>query len=156
MAIPARNWPAVLDDLVWVTQPGGWIETVETWLTASDAHPNSRTVTEWIAELARRRGMDPAIARKIPEMMRARGLLHVTTYEIAHLLLQEGQRWKQVMLSLGFNALEDFRAQIIAHGITTTDEYDLVAARARVEVQQKGAMIWPAFVTYGQRPPLHS
>lgn len=153
-AIPAKEWAFVLEEFIRVTEPGGWIESVETWMTGSNVHPNSYIVTEWIAELIKQRGMDPAIARKIPDMLRARGLLNVTTHEVAHLLLQEGQRWRQVMLTLGFGALETFRIPIIAQGIATADEYDLTAARARVEVQQKGAMIWPAYVTYGQRAPL--
>lgn len=153
MAIPAKRWAAVLDDLIRVTRPGGWIESVETWMTVSDTHPALRAITEWITELVRRRGMDPVIARKIPEMMRSRGLMRVTTHEIAHLLLQ-GTRWKQVPLTLWLSVLENFRAPILAQGIASPEQYDLATTQAKVELQLKGAVMWPAYVTYGQRPLL--
>ncbi len=152
MAIPARQWPYVLDELIRVTKPGGWIESVETWMAVSDAYPAWRTITGWLTELIRQRGMDPMIARKIPEMMRAKGLVNVTTREVGHLLLQPGQRWKQVLLTLGLNILEMFRAPIIAQGIATPEQYDLMAVHAKEEMQRKGSLVWPLFVTYGQAP----
>ncbi len=150
-AIPASYWPALLDDMIRVTRPEGWIESVESWATVSDTYPASHTINEWFNELLRQRGLDPKIACKMPEMMRARGLEQVTTRVLAH-TLPASQRWKQVFITIGLSAIENFRTPIIAQGIVTAEEYDRVAAQARQEIRNHMALIWPAYITYGQRP----
>ncbi len=153
-AIPATYWPTLLDEVIRVTRPQGWIESVETWPATRETFPDCATITAWFRELLTRRGLDPEIARTIPTMLRERGLLQVVTREISH-VSRRGPRWKQIMITLGANVLDNFRAQIIAQKITTAEEYDRVARRARQEIEQgKGALSWPAYITYGQRPAI--
>jgi ubiquinone/menaquinone biosynthesis C-methylase UbiE len=151
-AIPAAQWPALLDEAIRVTRSQGWIESVESWATMSEASPGSHTITEWINELLRQRGLDPLIARKVPEMMHSRGLEQIITRELPHTPPERSTRWKQIYSTIGLGTLDIFRTQIISQGIVTAEQYDLVAATAREEVLSTGAMFWPAYITYGRRP----
>lgn len=149
-AIPASGWPSLLDEIVRVLRPQGWIESVESWVNVPDGAPGSSTITEWINELLKRRGLDPRIARRMPELLRERRLEQITTYELPHSLPQS-QRWKQVYSTLGLGVVEHFRPQIIAQGIVTTERYDTVAAQAQQEIQRSGALMWPTYLTFGQQ-----
>ena len=151
LAVPEHVWPALLGELIRVTRPQGWIESVESWVTLSKTFSSGYTFTEWLNELLRRRELDPLIARKMPEMMRSRDLKQIVTRELAH-TPPESQRWKQIYSAIGLAAVENLRTPIIAQGIVTAEQYDLVAARIRQEIQGGKALMWPAYVTYGQRP----
>lgn len=149
-AVPERAWPALLDELIRVTRPQGWIESVESWVTLSKSFSSGYTFVEWVNELLRRRELDPLIARKMPEMMRSRGLEQIVTRELAH-TPPESQRWKQVYSAIGLAALEGLRTPIIAQGIVTAEQFDLVAARIKQEIQDGKVLMWPSYTTYGQR-----
>ncbi len=151
LAIPGRAWPALLNEVIRVTRPLGWVESVETWATMSKAFPAGFTFTEWVNELLRRRGLDPLIAQRMPEMMRARGLERIATYELAH-LPPESQRWKQNYLTISLAMMENISTAIIEQGITTPEQCGLVMARARQELESGKSPMWPSYVTYGQRP----
>jgi ubiquinone/menaquinone biosynthesis C-methylase UbiE len=150
-AVPEQAWSALLDELLRVTRPGGWIESVESWVNLSPAFPASATFADWVNELLRRRGCAPHIARTMPELLRARGLERIATRELAHKPPQS-LRWHQIYSAVGLTALENFRTPITAQGIVTADHYDQVAARARQESERSSTLMWPAYITYGQRP----
>jgi serine/threonine protein kinase len=149
-AVPERNWPALLDELIRVTKPEGWIESVESWTTMSEPFSSGYTFTQWVNEWLRQRELDPLIARKMPEMMRAKGLEQIVTHEVKH-TPPDSQRWKQIYSTIGLAALENLRTPILAQGIVTAEEYDLVAATMRQEIQNGKTYMWPVYVTFGQR-----
>lgn len=150
-AVPEQAWSVLLDELIRVTRPQGWIESTESWVNLSDTFPAGYTFAEWVNELLRRRKLDPLIARKMPEMMRARGLEQIVTRELAH-TPPESQRWKHVYDTIGLAALEIFRTPIISQGIVPAEQYDQVAAQAKQQIQSGSTLMWPAYITYGQRP----
>jgi ubiquinone/menaquinone biosynthesis C-methylase UbiE len=150
-AVPARSWPALLEELIRVTRPGGWIESLESWVNLSPVFPASATFAGWVNELIRQRGCDPQIARTLPELLRARGLEQIATRELAH-RPPESPRWRQIFSTIGLVALDSLRTPITAQGIVTPGRYDQVATLARQESERSSALMWPAYITYGQRP----
>ncbi len=51
--------------------------------------------------------------------------------------------------------IEHLKPQIVEQGIARAEEYDRVAARAKIELEQdKEPRGMPTYVTFGQRPPL--
>ncbi|HEU5200846.1 MAG TPA: methyltransferase domain-containing protein, partial [Ktedonobacterales bacterium] len=150
-AVPERAWPGLLDELIRVTRPQGWIESTESWVNLSKTFPAGYTFAKWVNELLRRRELDPLIARQMPEMMRSRGLEQIVTRELAH-TPPESQRWKQVYNTIGLAALESLRTPIISQGIVTAEQYDQVASEAKQKIQGGSILMWPAYITYGQRP----
>jgi ubiquinone/menaquinone biosynthesis C-methylase UbiE len=153
MGIPANDWPRVINELARVTRPGGWVESLETLRVGSDRSPAMKVIIEWGNELLKRRGLDPCIARRIPEMMRASGLIQVTTRELPK--ETQTRHGRSSRKTSGLAMIEHLKPQIVEQGIARAEEYDRVAARAKIELEQdKEPRGMPTYVTFGQRPPL--
>uniref|UniRef100_UPI0035E3FEE8 class I SAM-dependent methyltransferase n=1 Tax=Thermogemmatispora sp. TaxID=1968838 RepID=UPI0035E3FEE8 len=52
-AIPARAWPTVIQELVRVTRPGGWIELLELSDVIQPAGPATRRLLDWFTSISR-------------------------------------------------------------------------------------------------------
>jgi hypothetical protein len=59
-AVPLRCWALVVDDLVRVTRPGGWVELVEIEWSAWPAGPATERLTELSRQRGRKLGLDHA------------------------------------------------------------------------------------------------
>jgi SAM-dependent methyltransferase len=73
-AIPLTAWPGVLEDLVRVTRPGGWLEVVEATDRMANEGPRQAQVRQWLERLAARRGLHLEAPLEVPEWLRALGL----------------------------------------------------------------------------------
>lgn len=80
-AIPTVNWPAVIQELVRVARPGGWIELVEIGLTIQQAGPKTTHLLDWIEEISLARGFD---MRTLPigKLFRQMELEYIETYDV--------------------------------------------------------------------------
>lgn len=56
--IPVKSWAVVVQDLVRVTRPGGWIELVEGAPWIDKAGPAAERLVDLLCQLARMRGLD--------------------------------------------------------------------------------------------------
>ena len=153
MGIPARDWPKVISELARVTRPGGWVESLETLRIGSERSPALKIIIEWGNELLKRRGIDPMIVRRVPELMRASGLTQITTRELPK--ETQTQHGRNSRRTSGLAMVEHLKPQIVAQGIARSEEYDRVAVEAKAELEQdKESRGMPAYVTFGQRPGL--
>jgi ubiquinone/menaquinone biosynthesis C-methylase UbiE len=80
--IPAPNWPAVLRELVRVTQVGGWIELVECSERFERAGEATHQCLHWWRNLARQRQIDFSLMENLGAMLAAEGVQHITAREI--------------------------------------------------------------------------
>ncbi len=67
--IPAQQWQRVINELVRVTVPGGWIETVELSLP-HDGGPAFTAIHAMIAQILTARGVDVAYAQRVDSYLR--------------------------------------------------------------------------------------
>jgi ubiquinone/menaquinone biosynthesis C-methylase UbiE len=56
--IPVQRWPAVVQDLVRVTRPGGWVELLEVSTEIEPMGPAMRRMWDVFARMGRARGLD--------------------------------------------------------------------------------------------------
>ncbi len=149
-AIPAAAWPQVVSELVRVTRPGGWVESLETLPILDEEGSVFKTFCEWLSEALTRQGFEPLIALKMPALMRARGLVRVTTREI---LKRYITAHRSVLGVLRSQTIQTRKALILAQGVVTEEEYERMFTAVMQEIQEGNLRgVPPAYVICGQRP----
>ncbi|WP_052890267.1 class I SAM-dependent methyltransferase [Thermogemmatispora carboxidivorans] len=73
-AIPLTAWPGILDDLLRITRPGGWLELIEATGDTCNEGPLHRQVRTWFSALLERRGLRLDAALNLPHWLQERGL----------------------------------------------------------------------------------
>jgi ubiquinone/menaquinone biosynthesis C-methylase UbiE len=152
--VPTTSWTDVMQEIVRIMRPGGWVESIESISLLKNNTPGMGQIQEWLSERDRQQGKDPLVALKIPQLMKDSGLTNVTTEEVLQSLRgpYDARSRERRMIS-GSRVIAQNRAAIIAAGIVTEEEYDRVGALARSELatnQQRGGN--NTYDTYAQRP----
>jgi ubiquinone/menaquinone biosynthesis C-methylase UbiE len=152
--VPAASWPALMQEIVRVMRPGGWVESILAISLLKNNTPGLGQIFEWIAERDRQQGKDPLIALKMPQLMKDSGLINVTTEEVLQSLRTPyDSRSRERRTISGSRVIAESRAGIIAAGITTAEEYDRVGELARSELstnQQRAGN--NTYDTFAQKP----
>lgn len=81
-AIPDAHWPQVIEELVRVTQIGGWIEVVETDARVQAAGAATRQVFGWIETLRQARGLQGTWVPRLGELLQREGVEQIETQTI--------------------------------------------------------------------------
>jgi SAM-dependent methyltransferase len=77
VAIPAQDWPRVVQELARVTRPGGWIELLETGTTILNAGPATEQLFQWSQDTCLSRGIDLTRVEEIGMLLTQAGLRQV-------------------------------------------------------------------------------
>ncbi len=77
LAVPGRRWPSVVQELLRVTRPGGWVELIEGGDNFSGSQA-MEAITNWGQQLLQRRGIDSSMAAQIGPLLTAAGAVDVT------------------------------------------------------------------------------
>ncbi|MBA3826098.1 MAG: class I SAM-dependent methyltransferase [Ktedonobacterales bacterium] len=148
--LPAASWEPLLREVVRVTRPGGWIESLEALPFRTRQREGMAQIIAWFSDVLRMRGHDPIIAVKLPVLLRAAGLSEVTRREINESQHIEGEIEQR--RQSGSFLIESLRGPVVAFGLATAVRFDEVATRAHHELmgnsQQSG---FNTYVTYGRR-----
>ena len=80
--IPSTHWSQVIQELVRVTRPGGWVESVEVGVTVKNAGPETARLLEWMANRSQERGFDMALVSHVGDLLKRAGLQDVETQSI--------------------------------------------------------------------------
>jgi ubiquinone/menaquinone biosynthesis C-methylase UbiE len=149
--LPASAWAPLLREVVRVTHPGGWIESIESVPFPNGHKPSAAVIIGWHSEVLRRQGADPMIALKFPTLMHECGIQAITRYHVNQTRyvpeLVEQRR------ASALHIIEITREPAVAFGITTAAEYDRTAAEAQHELTS--GLLQGDFLIYialGQRP----
>lgn len=148
VALPTDRWVSQIQEMLRVTQPGGWIELVE-----GDLLPGGPGVTalNGLGEMmSKKRGMSFSNASRIGEYMRDAGVRRVEQRTVR---LPVGK----VTGRLGAMAETDYlaiyssvRGFLIAQGLISEEQYEQEIAQARAELAS-GKLTWPFYIAYGQK-----
>ena len=149
-ALPRDRWPGVIQELLRVARPGGWIELVEAG-SAYGGGPALATLNEWGISAAASRGIDIAMGAQVGSMLQSGGAANVAAHEVFMPLGKRGGRVGLMMEANYFSALENIRPLILKMGLTDEATHTATLAQARREVaQQRSGVTY--FVAIGQRP----
>ncbi|MFJ7771011.1 methyltransferase domain-containing protein [Streptomyces sp. NPDC097107] len=112
----------VLDEMVALTKPGGTVAVQDVdWLTriCEPPHPSWDRLVTAIAELWRRNGMDVMLGRRLPGMLRRRGLQDVQVRASTH-VFQHTDPYQTLLV----DRAKLCRSALIEHDLITDAELD--------------------------------
>lgn len=151
LALPADRWPFVVRELVRVTRPGGWVESVE-YGGERNGGPAIMQLMRWGTQASALRGIDTAYSTKVGALLREARLGHVRTFEVD---LPLGAYGGRVGVMNGVDLLTAMKALAslyISQGITTEQEFERTLEAAQAEINSRRyRTISPFYIAYGQR-----
>lgn len=148
-AIPEERWPSVIGELVRVTRPGGWVESLEAIPTRGG--PGMNALYEWLVGVGRSRGVNILATPNIPTYLRLAGAQDIHSRELPMALGKWGGH-AGVMMEVNYFALhQGIKARLLESGGATAEAFDRAIESAKREIAQ-GRYIWPYFIAYGRRP----
>ena len=150
-AIPRDRWPGVIQELVRVTRPGGWVELAECG-TPADGGPGYMGLWQsWIDFLAKR-NVDFTIGKHVGQMLNSGGLVNVQQRALNFPMGDWGGRIGRASATDCLAVGKALRAGVIAQEVMPAERYDTLYSRAQQEfAQRQGRGILPFYVAFGQR-----
>lgn len=152
VAIPADRWQGVVNELVRVTRPGGWIELVESG-SALNPSPAMDVVANWGVQAVARRGVNIHYGSRVGEFARNAGLVNVESQIIPVPLGAWGDRLGRMAATDYLGGVGGVAGFMVAAGLATQEQVDqaFAAAKADCESPHFRASL-PIYLAYGQRP----
>ena len=149
LAIPAARWPGVVDELLRVTRPGGWVELVET--EPPTGAPAIDQLARWGVELTKRRGIEMSLMARIGDLLRDRGAGDVTARTV-NIPVGKPAGHVGAMAAVDYlTALSAVRGPLAKLGVVDEASFDAMMARGRQEFDQ-GVFIQPVYLAFGRKP----
>lgn len=152
LAIPALLWPRVVQELVRVTQPGGWVELVEGGVTEGGGRAMA-VLAEWAANMSAQRGIDLQQGARIGTFLREAGLQNVVVRRVDVPIGRSARAARHIGQMMATNYLAGLAGlgpAIIGHGMATAEEFDAAVVAMRAELV-RSRCIQSFYVAYGQR-----
>lgn len=115
-AIPHDRWPYVVRELVRVTRPGGWVESVEAMLPVNGG-PIAEQLMDWIRAISQRRGVEIADAMAVGGLLHAAGAVDVSTRLVEIPCGDYGGRVGKMMAADYFSGVKAVGGVIAAQGV---------------------------------------
>lgn len=152
LALPHDRWPFVVNELIRVTRPGGWVESVEV-IADERGGPAVDQIMGWVGAMLQMRGIDIADGSRVGALLQAQGLVNVISRRVEVPIGVHGGRVGRLMAADILNGMQALRGPLEARGLTTAAEFDRVFAEAQRAMQSpRVRCIAPFYISYGQRP----
>lgn len=148
-AVPADRWQWLVNELMRVAKPGGWVELLEAIPTRGG--PAMNHLYEWFLGVGLSRGINMLTSPQIGNFLRNAGAQHVVEHDLPMALGSWGGRAGSMMETNYFALHKGALALMLQQQVTTQEEFDATMSAARQEIA-RGKYIWPYFIFYGQRP----
>ena len=149
-AIPSDRWQFVLNELVRVTRPGGWVEVVEGRYGYEPMGPAAQHISDVMLATMLQRGIDPRASAHLDGFLRNAGLQQVQTRTIKLPVGDWGGRLGQLALTDVMTFSQAAKPLLLAQGMTE-GECAALTAEMRRECETM-RYTWPFYIVYGQRP----
>jgi SAM-dependent methyltransferase len=156
VGVPLASWPAVVRDLVRVTQAGGWVELTEIPWMIEGAGPATERLLALGREMAASRGLDPGIVvfDSLDGYLRQAGLENVVRREFSIPIGEWGGRVGSLMATDGRAALTRLCEARQARSLLSAEEArELI--REAVSEWERSRLSAPCAVVFGRKstPP---
>ena len=148
-AIAAKQWPAVARELVRVTLPGGWVESVETG-PQQNGGSAMETLVQWITEVSVRRGVDPLLGPRVASFFADAGLVNMQTRDVHLPVGRYGGRLGTMVEVDVFGVISGIKPHVVAQGIADAQSYDTMLEQARADLNTHRCTL-PFYIAYGQK-----
>ncbi|HEX9068719.1 MAG TPA: class I SAM-dependent methyltransferase [Ktedonobacterales bacterium] len=150
-AIPHERWPFVIGELMRVTRPRGWVESLEVTFLQGGG-PAINQLMAWLDATLATRGVVFMNGGRVGDVMRAVGLGHVTVRALAMPCGEHGGRVGRMLALDWITVLRGLSGMTIAQGITSEADFDQTLEAARLELESPSLRcIMPLYIAFGQR-----
>jgi ubiquinone/menaquinone biosynthesis C-methylase UbiE len=150
-AIPKDRWPSVIQELVRVTRPGGWVELAECGVPEDGGSGFMGLWSTWIKFLITR-GVDFTIGHTIGQMLGNGGLTNVGQRVLDYPMGNWGGRIGRASATDCLAVGKALRAGVVAASICSEAQYDRLYALAESEfASRRGRGVLPFYIACGQR-----
>jgi ubiquinone/menaquinone biosynthesis C-methylase UbiE len=151
MAIPHEQWPQVIDELVRVTRPGGWVESIETTIL-QQAGPAMSQIIHWSTTVLAGRGVNLLDGEKVGPLLQAAELEQVSTRPILLPCGDYGGRVGKMLATDYISGAKGLSGVVIARNLATSAEFEGVLTAATAELAAPEAQCTvPFYLAFGRR-----
>lgn len=151
LGLPRGTWSGLLNEILRVTKPGGWIESIEVNMTGQRLGPEMERLARWTHEIALARGCDPMLPEKLAPTFTEAGLTNVVSKVFSIPVGNWGGRVGRAMVQDVLAVLKASRSFVAAHAGISLEEYDRIVALGIQEYDLYRSYS-NFYVTYGQCP----
>ncbi|MBO0685225.1 MAG: methyltransferase domain-containing protein [Candidatus Dormibacteraeota bacterium] len=150
--IPVARWPDVVQDLVRIAKPGGWVELVELPNMVNGAGPATIRLHQMTGQLARTMGLDEEdlVFRGLDRYLREAGLSEVFRKEVALPIGSASGRVGELMLTDFRTTFTRISEVCVARGITSDQEAHDTITDALRECEERRQSL-PVAIAYGRK-----
>jgi ubiquinone/menaquinone biosynthesis C-methylase UbiE len=145
--LPTVHWPMVVNELVRVTQSGGWVELMEYGSSYVNAGPKTVQFCLWWQEVLASQGIDLKAMNHLAQLLQNAGLTHIEQKTLSISLC--GGRVGNVMSTNLISMVQNAKTSIIAQGIDQKAIDEVVSALPKEWQECKTS--YQFHTAYGQR-----
>jgi SAM-dependent methyltransferase len=151
--VPTSSWPTVVEDLVRVARPGGWVELVESVMRVEGLGPANERLSEVMLGLAGAMGLDTtnAVFNSLDDRLRRAGLASVMRREVSLPIGLWGGTVGSLMATDMRAACTRVLQLLEARGTLGGDEAHDLLQRAQEEWERYRPS-WTVAVAFGRKP----
>jgi SAM-dependent methyltransferase len=113
-AIPAQQWPSVLQEVVRVTRPGGWVELLESGFVYHHAGPATKQFQSWWQTGEKALGFNLALIPHLDQMLKNAGMKQVQMKTVPLPLGKWGGRAGEMLATDMHAVFTSFRAVYVS------------------------------------------
>ncbi len=148
-AIPAPRWPEVVQELVRVTRPQGWIELLEVGTAVQNGGPATERLLSWLREAVQTLGIELTMVTQLRDLLKQAGCQAVEAQDIPVPLGSWAGRGGEM---LKLDALRVFQA-LQPRTTTPAEQFEAMLDAATAEWEQNQAS-YIFHAAYGRRAQL--
>ncbi len=151
LALPAKQWPFVIGELVRVTRPGGWVELVEGGGGFHQTGPAMQQLLSWWDRASRHHGMDLSLMTCLGPLLQQAGLvsIHTKTYHVP--VGKWGKRMGKMLKEDILASLPGLKSFLCQHAQVTPSQFQALCATLPEEFELERTT-YDYYVAYGQKP----
>lgn len=149
-AIPSDRWQFVLNELIRVTRPGGWVEVVEGHYGYEPMGPAAQLIADVMLSTMQKRGIDPRNSARLDQYLLTAGFQPVQTRTVKLPVGDWGGRLGQLAATDVLSFSQAAKPLLRAQGMSES-ECALLIETMRSECETL-RYTWPFHIAYGQRP----
>jgi SAM-dependent methyltransferase len=149
-ATPVEKWQSLINELVRVTKPGGYLELVEGYVLLG-AGQATTTIQNAAIELSKKRGIDVTYGKALGLLLTRSGMRDVKQREVH---IPVGHQHGRIGTLAEKDILSVFKAlgtAAVANNILDAEEFTRLYAQMPRELGET-LTIWPVYQSFGKKP----
>jgi SAM-dependent methyltransferase len=151
LALPAKQWPFVIAELVRVTRPGGYIELVEGGGTFLQIGPATTQLKQWWEVASTRIGIDVSLMVQLPRLLHQGGLQHIRHWTYRVPVGEAGGRVGKMLQQDILASLPGLKSFICKQASISPDHFEHVIDTLPQEWKAYRTC-YEYYLAYGQKP----